>query len=347
MTGALVPLGGQTRDDRIADLTAQFLKTRRTKNTRRAYHLDLTSWLSWCREAGLHPIDARPGDVLSWLSTLAEAGTTRARRLSAVSSWYKWLIRHGAAERNPAQLEKGERPVLAPRKAPALSEAHTERLLAEADADRNPRTAAIVWLLLTTGIRVGELVAAEVGDIGIDSGVTVLQVRGKGEKSWPVEIEPYTWHRLDLYLSTRADVDRRPALLGQAGGASQRPLIATRNGRPVDPTEVRRLLIRLAKRAKLPAALIEHLTPHSTRATLITASIAAGVPLRHIQRAVGHASSKTTEGYDRSHWRPENSPARRVAERFHADRVDALRTDQTADTPLTDEPPVPEETIDE
>lgn len=337
MTDLAVPQS-QSRDDRVTDLTAQFLKTRRSDHTRRAYRLDLTSWWAWCATADLHPLDARPGDVLSWLADLDEAGTTRARRLSAVSSWYRWMIRHEVADRNPALLDSAERPVLAPRKAPALSDLQSEKLLAAADED-SPRAAAVVWLLLTTGIRVGELIAAKVGDIGQDRGVTYLQVRGKGARTRPVEIEPYTVHRIDLYLATRADVDRRPVLLGQAGAGGDRPLIATRNGRPVDAKEVRRLLLRLARRARLPVELVERFTPHSTRATHITAAIADGMSIRHVQRAAGHASSKTTEGYDRSEWRPENSPSRRVAERFHAARVDALRTDQTvsASTPLTED----------
>jgi integrase/recombinase XerD len=342
MTSDLVPFAPGGADDRIAELTGLWLAGRKSEHTRRAYVLDLRSWLGWCQANGVHALDAWPGHVMEWLAALAagdplterrpESGSTRARRLGAVSGWYRWLIRHQAATRNPASLERNERPVLAPRRAPALSDDQTERLLTAADCDANLRTAAIVWLLLMTGIRVGELVAANVGDIGQDRGVTVLHIHGKGGKTRMVEIEPYTMHRVSTYLDGRADVDRRPVVAEQAGAGQARPLIATTRGGRIDRKEVRRLLLRLAKTAGLPVELVDRLTPHSTRATFVTTSIEGGVPIRDIQLAVGHASPVTTEGYDRSAWSPDRSPSRLVAKRFHAARIDARRADQ---------PPIP------
>lgn len=320
----LVPVEGAGGGDRLAGLTAQFLAGRKSADTRDAYRLDLSSWLAWCRDADLDPRQAWPGDVTVWLASIGgEAGTTRARRLSAVSSWYRWLIRHQAVERNPAILDKAERPTQTPRKAPALSDAQVEAMLAAADADPNPRTAAIIWLLMTTGIRVGELLAANIGDLGQDRGVTVLYVRGKGDKRRPVEIEPYTYSRVVAYLASRTDTDRLPTLPGQVT-PGDRPLFVTSTGRRMHHrSDIRDLLVRIARRAGLPPELVARLTPHATRATQITASIEAGVPIRDVQRNAGHASPLTTEGYDRSEYSPDRSPARAVAKRFHADRVDA------------------------
>lgn len=335
MTTDLVPSGDQ--GDRIAELTAQWFNSRKSKHTQDAYKIDLGSWLTWCHKAGVYPLEAWPGDILSWLAYLTEGdpttnppqkpekGTTRARRVGAVSGWYRWLIRHQVAQRNPAALDKGERPVLAPRRAPALSDQQTEALLAAADADPNLRTAAIAWLMLTTGVRVGELVAANETDIGQDRGVTVLHVHGKGGKTRMVEIEPSTVDRVNAYRASRSDVVGDLVPVGQAGAGADRPLIATYRGNRVNRSEVRRVLRRLAKTAGLPAELVDKLTPHSTRATFVTTSIEDGVPIRDVQMAVGHASPVTTEGYDRSQWSPDRSPSRRVAKRFHAGRLDALR----------------------
>lgn len=309
-------------NDRLNELTNSWLR-KLTDHTRQAYRRDLESWLLWCAANEVHPTDAWAEHVLGWLTALAgtESGATRARRLSAVSSWYKWLIRHRAMDRNPAVLDRTERPVAAPRRAPALSDIQVGKLLTAAAEDPNLRTAAIIYLLLTTGIRVGELVAANVGDLGIDSGVTVLHVRGKGARGRPVEIESHTLARIDVYLASRTDIERLPALPGQPG-AGDRPLIVTATGRRIDRWMVRRLLLRLARQAGLPVRLVERLTPHSTRATQITESLAAGVALRDVQRNAGHASPVTTEIYDRSGFDPTRSPARALARRWHADRID-------------------------
>lgn len=330
----LVPARSIAHSDRVAALIREFLAGKATSpHTADAYRRDLTKWINYCTARDIDPLDAWPAHVQRWLAELAhgdpqvgrapESGNTRARRLGAVSSWYTWLVRHQAALRNPAQLEPSERPVRAPRRAPALSDAQTEQLLAAADADPNPRTAAIVWLLLTTGIRVGEMIAADVADIGQDRGVTVLHVHGKGGKTRMVEIEPYTMSRVDAYLTTRSDCERRPVPTEQAGAGNVRPLIATTGGRRIDRKAVRRLLRRLASVAGLPPALVDRITPHSTRATYVTTALEDGVPVRDVQLAVGHVSPVTTEGYDRSVWSPDRSPSRRVAKRFHAARVDA------------------------
>lgn len=323
--GELVPAPGSAGDDtgRLNELTNSFLAGRKSSHTRQAYQRDLGSWLRWCADAGVYPTAAWPEHIMGWQAALAaggEAGATRARRLSAVSSWYRWLIRHRAIDRNPAVLDRAERPVASPRRAPALSDAQVQRMLAAAAADRNLRTAAIVFLLLTTGIRVGELIAANVADLGLDRGVTVLQVRGKGSRDRPVEIEPNTLARIDAYLASRTDVERLPTLPGQSRGGD-RPLIVTATGRRMDRWAVRKLLLRLARQAGLPARLVDQLTPHSTRATQITASLESGVPLRDVQRNAGHASPITTELYDRSAWSPDRSPSRTVARRWHADRI--------------------------
>lgn len=333
----LVPHSPGENARKIDELTEAFYESRRSAHTRDAYRRDIGSWWGWCAFYRVNPLLARPAEILRWQAALKdgttpftrpEAGTTRARRLAAVSSWYAWLIRHDAAERNPAVLDSTERPVQAPRPAPALSDDQTEKLLAAADADKNPRTAAMVWLMLTTGVRVGELVAADDADVGMDRGVTVLHVRGKGGKTRPVEIVPSAWVRLDAYLKSRRDIQRLPVPEDQAGAGERRPLIVTDTGKRIDRKEPWRVLRRLAQTAGLPVELADRLCPHSTRATFATSALEDETPIRDVQRALGHASPVTTQGYDRSHWSADRSPGRRVARRFHADRLDARRAEQ-------------------
>lgn len=334
MTAELVPATPAPSGSHLAKLTAMWLDTRKSTNTRDAYRRDLTSWLAWCRANDVDPTAAWPGHVLSWLSELAdgdpvigraaEKGTTRARRLAAVSGWYRWLIRHEAAARNPAALDSTERPTLNPRRAPALSAEQAEKLLVAADAD-TPRAAAIVFLLTYTGLRVGELVAANTSDVSMTNGEMILHVRGKGDKERTVRLNPYVLDRLDRYGRDRPDGTVLPALTGEPG--QDRPLIATYRGNRVDRKEVVRLLRRLARKAGLPAQIVTALTPHTTRATYATASIGNGLDLRAVQVTMGHASPSTTAGYDHSELTSARDPAIRLQSII-----------RPPSTPLTDKP---------
>ncbi|MFC6017783.1 tyrosine-type recombinase/integrase [Plantactinospora solaniradicis] len=320
----LVP--AQRPGDHLARLAAAFIATRKSEHTRDAYRRDLTAWLNWCTGNGVNPLDAWPAHVQLWMTHLercGDAGTTRARRLGAVSSWYGWLVRHQEAQRNPADLERAERPTRAPRPAPALSDEHAAALLDRSDLD-TPRSAAIVWLLIHTGIRVGELLAANTADIAVDRGHTVLHVHGKGGKGRTVTLVPPVVARLNGYLAARTDTGTTLVRTDQAGAGQQRPLIATATGARMDRKAVRLLLRRLARAGGLPTTVVEQLTPHSTRATYVTAALDEGVPIYDVARDVGHASTDTTRGYDRSQYDPAKAAAYRLMGRFgrHLDRTD-------------------------
>ncbi len=321
MTADLVP-AATSPYARAEALREEFLATRKDRvNTHDAYTRDLRSWLDWCIARNVDPLDAWPAHCARWQTELAqgdpatdrkaEAGTTRARRLGAVSAWYRWLIRHQAAPRNPALLEGAERPVRAPRRAPALSAEQAEKLLAAADTD-TPRAAAIVFLMIYGGLRSGELIEANVGDIGMTDGELILNVRGKGGKTREVRVNPVVWQRLTAYLAARPDATALPVPAAEAGAGKDRPLIATYRGNRIDRKQIRLLLRRLATEAGLPEQVVDNLRPHSTRATYATRSIAAGLDVRAVQGTMGHASLDTTVGYDRSKVTPDRDPAIRL-----------------------------------
>lgn len=324
-------LAGESPYRRAAGLAEKFATSRRAANTTRAYRLDLigcrypldtcdetkprhthrvNAWLMWCGRYGIDPFAATSGDVMVWLADLTAAGEatgSRARRLSAVSAFYRWLVRDGMVERNPADLDPQERPV---RRTPgtvgtALSRDQMADLLRRADQDSR-RTGAIVATLYFTGIRSEELVTLDVEDLGSDRGHLTMTVHGKGGKVRVSPVVPPLSRRIDTYLTGRIDIG--PNLPTRYMTRARRPLFTTVTGRRLDTSYLRRLISRLSDTAGLPA-----LTPHDLRRTFATLALDDGVPLRDVQDALGHADPRTTRGYDRAGMNPDRHPAYRLA----------------------------------
>lgn len=189
-------------------LAAAWLAGYRSARTRRAYAGDLAGWLGWLGGLGVDVLDARRVHVDLWVRHLLDHGaaaSSTARRLSALTSFYRHLVEHDILAANP---------VAAVRR-PAVDADHTvtvgldrdqaRAFLAAADAGTGParlRTAAAARLLLHLGLRVDELAAADVEDLGHDRGHRVLAVTRKGGRRATVPLPPATAAALDAYCST-------------------------------------------------------------------------------------------------------------------------------------------------
>ncbi len=274
-------------------------------NTRRAYAQDIAAWLGWCHASSILPSEARREHVDAWLRAQELAGaaaSSRARRLAAVASWYGWLVAEGHVTRNPAT--RVARPTVDQddSRTVGLSRDQAQTLLACADVDARPtgpRTRALVRVLLANALRVGELIALDVEDLGEARGHRTLRVTGKGGRVHTVPLAPATADAIDRYLATRRDVEVLPALA--AGARARRPLFATATGGRLDQGAIWRLLRRLATDAGPELADIAgRLSPHSLRHTAITAALDAGVSLRDVQDYARHADPRTTRRYDRA-----------------------------------------------
>ncbi|MGK5737260.1 tyrosine-type recombinase/integrase [Micromonospora sp. URMC 103] len=294
--------------DHLARHVTAYLHTL-TERTAKTYRYGIVAWLHWCAANNLDPLNAVPAHGQLWATTMRDQGLadgTRANRLSAVRSFYEWLDEQDVPFRkNPAKFKTG-RPKANPRPTPALSAEQLAALLDVADAD-GPRTAAIVHTLATTGLRVAELLGADIEDLGEDQGHHMLHVMGKGRRRRSALLLPTTYQRITAYLATRKDATNLPAMY--AGARPRRPLIVTDTGRRVDARNLRGVLQRLGKTAGFPESTIRRFGPHVLRATFVTLNLAAGKDLRVVQYAVGHANPTTTEGYDRSHLSPDQHPA--------------------------------------
>lgn len=255
-------------------------------NTIRAYSSDTTKFIKWCAD---HGVPAEPHDItkevlfrhLSSISHLSS--NTVRRRIHALSSWFRYLIDCGEMSVNPARglpLPQRQRRLT---KYPTPEQ--SEKLLSAA---RSPLELAIIWLLLTTGVRRSELVSLEFSDLCSDG--TELRIHGKGNKERIVPLPCRTQEVLQEYLNARGD--------------SAGPLLRNRAANRVGYTSLRRMFNRLLRRASLEDC---GFTLHSTRHAYATMLVKAGVDLGTVRDLLGHSDISVTSVYIHSDVRSKKS----------------------------------------
>lgn len=212
---------------------------------------------------------------LASLTTRGYAPRTVARKASAVRAFLDDAAKRGLISANPAAgLAQPKRPGRLPKAIPATS---LGRLLDDLDGD-DPvalRDRAILELLYGTGIRVSELAALCVDDMG--EGV-FLRVVGKGDKERDVPVGNQARAAIDAYLQRG-----RPQLAGEAAGDAL--WVGVRGG-PLDTRGVRRVV----------AARVGTF-PHALRHSFATHLLEGGADLRSVQDLLGHTELGTTQIY--------------------------------------------------
>jgi hypothetical protein len=170
----------------------------------------VVAWLGWLADRGTDVLAAGRVHVDLWAATQLDAGAAASsvrRRLSALSSFYRYCAAHDLTGRVPTQGVA--RPVVDPdyTATVGLDRDQARALVAAADADTGAqalRTAAVVRLLLHNALRVDEACAADVADLGEDSGHRVLRVVRKGARKAKIPLTPATVAALEAYLADRA-----------------------------------------------------------------------------------------------------------------------------------------------
>jgi site-specific recombinase XerD len=148
----------------LRPLIAAWLLSFKSPHTVRNYRHDLTHWLTFCAEHNVDPLTARRAHIDAWARVLESLGLkdrSAARRLSAVSSWYQYLVHDGVLAASPTQHVR--RPKVSDEgTTPGLTRDELRRLLAAACEYGSPRSVALVSLLAHTGLRIGEALSRDV-----------------------------------------------------------------------------------------------------------------------------------------------------------------------------------------
>lgn len=299
----------RTRLEALATIAEEeiWLAKQKSPRTRKAYKLDVQLFLRTFGIADhnqLRQVDHRA--VIAWERLMrenegAEASTIR-RRLAALSSLFKHLVRHGAVERNPVadverpNINRDEGSTL------AFSKAQARKILdaPHADTIEGLRDRAILSVGLQIGLRRAEISTLRVCDLHQNRGFDALRVVRKGNRKDGLAIHPQAAQRIRDYLAAARHAD-------DIDGAMFRPLHnngVQRDGRRhMHPDAIDRVVRKYARRIGLDRGY----SAHSMRATFITTALDNGASLEDVQRAAGHRDPSTTKLYDRRGYNPEKS----------------------------------------
>lgn len=300
--------------------TAAWLSSdrRRSPRTHDAYARDLSWWLAYLHARGVDPLNVPATEADLYAGALRAAGladATRARRISAASSWSRYLARHGDAADPFAGMDRPKAPKHSTTR--GLSRDELARMLDHARRHESARTYAILAVLVVTACRASSLIGADLAGYGSDRGHRTLDapVKGGHTKRWV--LPPFACEAIDAYLAER--------------GTAPGPLFVTSTGRRLTQPYLHEMINRVARAAgvRFPISL------HSIRHSVITDLLSDGTPLHIVQDLAGHADPRTTRRYDRAAGSLDRSPAYELGRRFATAlaRLDHDRADRAEPYP--------------
>jgi integrase/recombinase XerC len=252
----------------------------RSSATLRAYKTDVLQFIRFLHENNVAITevgDVGKVDVLEYLAALARKGLTgvaRARKVSAIREYFRFLEGVGCIQKSPtAGIDTPKR------------EKHTRQFLRSDEytkmlslAGGHPRDYAILQVFLQTGIRVSEL--ANLTREDVDFIKPAIRVRGKGNQEREIALEKRGVQALKNYLAVR------PENLSDV-------LFFNYKGEPISERGIRKLVVKYRKNA----GITKRASCHSLRHTFATYKAEKGVSPYQLQQWLGHANLNTTQIY--------------------------------------------------
>lgn len=255
--------------------------------TVRNYATDIQSFLDFLGRNGVVSLSEVDRSILRrYLGWLHEQGVVRAsisRKLSALRSFYRYLVRENLVDTEP--LSSLSAPKLEKRLPTFLTTEEVSRLLETPDGStpQGLRDRAILELLYAAGLRVSEIVILDANDI--DLGSRQIRVWGKGSKE-----------RMVLMGRPAAEALKRYLKLGRIrlqGKKNSQALFLNRYGERVAERRIQYIIKRYARQAGLEMRIF----PHALRHTFATHLLDGGADLRVVQELLGHTRLASTQVY--------------------------------------------------
>ena len=270
--------------DQHLDLFLNYLIVEKglSSNTIEAYSRDTARYLNSLSKNGVAAVqEARPVHVVAFIGNLQEMGVgprSRARALSAVKMFHRFLMVEGYSESDPTSII--DAPKIVAKLPSVLTGREVEMLLAAPDGQDSAdlRDRAMLELLYATGLRVSELVSLKLRDVNLAAGY--LLTMGKGNKERLVPIGETARKAVDEYISACHMND-------------QQFLFISRLGKRM----TRQAFWNILKKRAREAGLMKTISPHTLRHSFATHLLENGADLRSVQIMLGHADLSTTQIY--------------------------------------------------
>ncbi|MCP5300489.1 MAG: tyrosine recombinase XerC [Chromatiaceae bacterium] len=249
-----------------------------------AYRRDLGEYLHWLDDQQISdPRRVASAQVRAYSAFRHRRGLapkSLQRHLSAIRAWYRFLLREGQIKINPAD---GVRAPKAARRLPHTLDVDQLGRLLELPGDEplDHRDRAIMELFYSSGLRLSELVALDVGDMRRDDGL--LDITGKGGKSRRVPVGRMANAAIETWLAVRP-------LLAAPGEPA---LFVGRRGSRLGARAVEARLRQRAVEQGMP----RHVHPHMLRHSFASHLLESSGDLRAVQELLGHADIGTTQIY--------------------------------------------------
>jgi integrase/recombinase XerC len=257
----------------------KYLKTERnlSDNTLEAYRRDVMQFLAFAGHDDPRRIDRN--NIRAFLGSLQRQGMDKrsmGRKLSALKSYFKFCLREGLADQNPALGLRSPKP---DKKLPHFLSPEQAGISVESDSPdgkNKSRDDAIMELLYGSGLRSAELLTLRTNDVDLNS--AQVKVRGKGNKERIVPLTRASISALRQYLGGRDD-----------GGG----VFAGQNGKALSRSQLQRIV-----KARIRAAGYGgKASPHVMRHSFATHLLDRGADLKAVKELLGHASLSTTQVY--------------------------------------------------
>jgi integrase/recombinase XerC len=238
---------------------------------------------------GINGIPEDPTPIRSFLAFLYRQKLKKvsiARKVAALRSFYRYLLRQGQVKLNPAEL------VYLPRSEKYIPVVlSVDEILSLLGVDFPPdaaglRDRAIIELFYSAGIRLSELTGLMIEDIDRTAGL--LKVRGKGRKERIVPVGEPALRAVRAYLEKRGDL-----MAKQPEEGALTRLFLSRRGKGMNTRGVARVV----QKVVLASGIGRRISPHALRHSFATHLLDAGADLRSIQEMLGHRSLSTTQKY--------------------------------------------------
>jgi integrase/recombinase XerC len=249
-----------------------------------AYRRDLSRFEEeLARQEIAHPRQVGEHQVRNLVARLHRQGLgsrSLQRLLSAIRSYYRWLMKEGLADQNPARAVKAPK---AQKKLPATldTDAVTRLLDIRADSPIAVRDKAIMELFYSSGLRLSELSSLRWDQVDIPSGL--VTVTGKGNKTRVVPLGSMAAQALEQWRKSR----------GNFAGFEEPHIFVSNRGTPISNRAIQDRIRYWARRQGLPQQVYPHLLRHSFASHVLESS----GDLRAVQELLGHSDISTTQVY--------------------------------------------------